>query len=161
MGSHYKVYEFMATVSPSTDVKVIALILAYQFNHIQTYYIYIYVYEQLASSGCIHSTGATDRSPKTGSHGSFRTFPAAPSDLLQHLNQSVGDGHAREPLLPTVCTGLRVTTQTRHQGQVQIELVHQPVDIRSAVRAQHLQRPVPSDSGEVSVLGLIIINGDG
>merc|ERR1719188_2636858 len=35
---------------------------------------------------------------------------AALGDLLDHLNQSVGDGHTGEALLSTVSTGSRVTT---------------------------------------------------
>ena len=47
--------------------------------------------------------------------------------LLQHLDQGVGDGHPWESLLSSVRSGLRVSSQTRHQRQVQIELLHQPV----------------------------------
>ena len=49
------------------------------------------------------------------------------SRLLQHLDQGVGDGHARESLLASVGAGLRVATQACHQGQIQVELLHQPV----------------------------------
>ena len=41
------------------------------------------------------------------------------------------DGHAREALLATVGPWLGVATKTSNEGQVQIELVHKPVDISS------------------------------
>mmetsp|Transcript_62602 Transcript_62602/g.164284 ORF Transcript_62602/g.164284 Transcript_62602/m.164284 type:complete len:547 (-) Transcript_62602:70-1710(-) len=59
-------------------------------------------------------------------------------DLLQHLNQSVGDGHAREALRAAVRARLRVASEAGQQGEVQVELVHKPVHIRSAVNAEHL-----------------------
>ena len=49
------------------------------------------------------------------------------SRLLQHLDESVGDGHARESLLASVGAGLRVPTQACDQRQIQVELLHQPV----------------------------------
>lgn len=60
--------------------------------------------------------------------------------LLQHLNQSIGNGHARESLLTTMCTWLWVSTKPCHQGQVKVKLVHQPINISSAVHAQNLRR---------------------
>lgn len=39
----------------------------------------------------------------------------------------IGDGHAREALLTTMGTGLRVSAQASHQGEVKVELVHQPI----------------------------------
>ena len=48
-------------------------------------------------------------------------------DLLQHLDQGIGDGHAREPLLTAVRAWRGVAAEPRQERQVQIELVHQPV----------------------------------
>ena len=50
-------------------------------------------------------------------------------NLLHHLDQSIGDGHSRETLLATMGAGSRMTTETSQEGHVQVELVHQPVDL--------------------------------
>lgn len=39
----------------------------------------------------------------------------------------IGDGHPWESLLSTVRAWLRVSTQACNQGQIQVELVHQPI----------------------------------
>mmetsp|Transcript_23149 Transcript_23149/g.34609 ORF Transcript_23149/g.34609 Transcript_23149/m.34609 type:complete len:325 (+) Transcript_23149:794-1768(+) len=59
-------------------------------------------------------------------------------NLLEHLDECVGDGHARESLRTTVGSGSRVTTQSCQQGEIQVELLHQPVDIRTTVAAENL-----------------------
>ena len=62
--------------------------------------------------------------------------------LLQHLDQGVGDGHPWESLLASMGTGLRVSSQTSHQRQIQIELLHQPVLRRCRPRTRgRLLRP--------------------
>mmetsp|Transcript_10244 Transcript_10244/g.19131 ORF Transcript_10244/g.19131 Transcript_10244/m.19131 type:complete len:229 (+) Transcript_10244:975-1661(+) len=61
-------------------------------------------------------------------------------NLLHHLNQSIGNGHAWEALLATVGTRRRVAAQARQQGHVQVELVDKPVHVRAAVAAQHLDK---------------------
>lgn len=43
----------------------------------------------------------------------------------------IGDGHPWESLLSTVRAWLRVSTQACNQGQIQVELVHQPILERS------------------------------
>ena len=59
-------------------------------------------------------------------------------DLLQHLDERVGDCHTREALSAAVGPGLRVAAHTRYEGQVQVELVHQPFNVSTRVVAQHL-----------------------
>jgi len=59
-------------------------------------------------------------------------------DLLDHLNQSICDGHAWETLLSTMRTGHRVAAETRDERQVKIELLHQPIYIGTAVAAENL-----------------------
>ena len=65
------------------------------------------------------------------------------SNLLQHLDQRKGDGHSGETFLAAVRAGLGVPAQARDKGEIEVELVHEPVNIRSAVGAQHLQRSNP------------------
>ena len=65
--------------------------------------------------------------------------------LLQHLDQCIGDGHAGEPLLPTVRPGLRVAAESGNQGKIQVKLVHEPIHVRGAVGTQNL--------GELRLLG--------
>ena len=60
------------------------------------------------------------------------------SNLLQHLDQRIGDGHSWEALLAAVRAGLGVPSQARDEGEIEVELVHEPVNIRSAVGTQHL-----------------------
>jgi len=60
--------------------------------------------------------------------------------LLNHLNQSIRDGHARESLLTTVRARRGVATQPREQGQVQIEHITEPVHIGTTVVGQHLNQ---------------------
>jgi len=59
-------------------------------------------------------------------------------DGLELLHQGVGDGHARESLLATVRTGLRVATETRDEGEVEVEAVLEPVDSRTALEDEDL-----------------------
>mmetsp|Transcript_51518 Transcript_51518/g.84392 ORF Transcript_51518/g.84392 Transcript_51518/m.84392 type:complete len:376 (-) Transcript_51518:12-1139(-) len=61
-------------------------------------------------------------------------------NLLHHLDQSIGDGHSRETLLATMGAGSRMTTETSQEGHVQVELVHQPIDVRAAVSTEHLHQ---------------------
>ena len=58
------------------------------------------------------------------------TYPW-PKHLLHHLDQCVGDGHSGETLLAAVRAGSGMPTQAGQEGHVQIELVHQPVHLRS------------------------------
>ena len=60
---------------------------------------------QAAPPSCKHQ--ATPNSP--------RPMSVPWAGLLQHLDQGIGDGHAREPLLPSVRPGLRVPAQPGHQ----------------------------------------------
>mmetsp|Transcript_35759 Transcript_35759/g.77247 ORF Transcript_35759/g.77247 Transcript_35759/m.77247 type:complete len:277 (+) Transcript_35759:266-1096(+) len=60
--------------------------------------------------------------------------------LLQHLDQGIGDGHSRETLLATVGAGSGMSTQSGQQRHVKIELVHQPVHIRSTVATEHFHQ---------------------
>src|SRR5687767_10443177 len=60
------------------------------------------------------------------------------SDLLELLHQRIGDGHAWETLLATMCAWVGVATKTRHQRQIQAEAVDQPLDSRCTVANQHL-----------------------
>mmetsp|Transcript_88900 Transcript_88900/g.251495 ORF Transcript_88900/g.251495 Transcript_88900/m.251495 type:complete len:205 (-) Transcript_88900:118-732(-) len=62
------------------------------------------------------------------------------AELLEHLDQGVGDGHPGEPLGPTVRPWCRVAAEPRQQRQVQIERVHQPLHVRAAVAAEHLDQ---------------------
>mmetsp|Transcript_50585 Transcript_50585/g.69295 ORF Transcript_50585/g.69295 Transcript_50585/m.69295 type:complete len:377 (+) Transcript_50585:711-1841(+) len=61
-------------------------------------------------------------------------------DLLNHLDQGVGDGHAREALSAAVRPGHGVATEARDEGQVEVELLHKPVHIGAAVVAQDLHQ---------------------
>mmetsp|Transcript_55 Transcript_55/g.154 ORF Transcript_55/g.154 Transcript_55/m.154 type:complete len:239 (-) Transcript_55:329-1045(-) len=60
------------------------------------------------------------------------------SNLLEHLDQRIGDGHSWEALLAAMRAGLGVPSQACDEGEIEVELVHEPVNIRSAVGAQHL-----------------------
>jgi len=60
-------------------------------------------------------------------------------DLLHHLDQGVRDRHAREALLPSMGPRLRVTSKARDKREVKIELVHEPLDVIAAVRAQYFR----------------------
>mmetsp|Transcript_13802 Transcript_13802/g.36924 ORF Transcript_13802/g.36924 Transcript_13802/m.36924 type:complete len:514 (-) Transcript_13802:112-1653(-) len=59
-------------------------------------------------------------------------------DLLEHLDQGIGDGHAREALRAAVRARHGVSAQACEQRQVQVELLHQPVNVGTAVAAEHL-----------------------
>jgi len=88
------------------------------------------------------------------------------SDLLDHLDQGIGYGHAREALGATVRAGHGVTAEARDEGQVQVELLDEPIDVETAVAAEHLdelrllgtalQRVVGENrDGVVDALGLL------
>lgn len=76
-------------------------------------------------------------------------------EVLEHLHQSVGDGHARELLSTTVGTGLGVATETRDEREVDAELLHDPLDGRGRVVGKDLGQggddEVTSRAGRVLV----------
>mmetsp|Transcript_4244 Transcript_4244/g.10028 ORF Transcript_4244/g.10028 Transcript_4244/m.10028 type:complete len:343 (+) Transcript_4244:427-1455(+) len=74
-------------------------------------------------------------------------------NLLEHLDECVGDGHARESLRTTVGSGSRVTTQSCQQGEIQVELLHQPVDVVAAVATEDLDNLGLLSSALQSVVG--------
>merc|ERR1719326_339937 len=57
-------------------------------------------------------------------------------DLFHGLDQCVRDGHSRESFFPAMGARLRVATKPRNQGEVKIELVHEPIDIASTVTTE-------------------------
>mmetsp|Transcript_35213 Transcript_35213/g.75973 ORF Transcript_35213/g.75973 Transcript_35213/m.75973 type:complete len:284 (-) Transcript_35213:205-1056(-) len=59
-------------------------------------------------------------------------------NLLEHLDEGIGDGHAGESLRTTMGSGSRVAAQSGQQGQVQVELLDQPIDVCTTVAAQDL-----------------------
>mmetsp|Transcript_1618 Transcript_1618/g.3507 ORF Transcript_1618/g.3507 Transcript_1618/m.3507 type:complete len:280 (+) Transcript_1618:169-1008(+) len=59
-------------------------------------------------------------------------------DLLNHLDQSVRDGHAGESLFASVSPGCRMPPKTCHQRQIQSESVHEPVHGRTRFVHQYL-----------------------
>merc|ERR1719487_2597136 len=59
-------------------------------------------------------------------------------DLLDHLDQCIGDGHSWKALLSTMGARCRVTSQTGKQGKVQIEHIHEPIAVWTAVAAEYL-----------------------
>lgn len=63
------------------------------------------------------------------------------SKVLQTLHLGVGDNHARELRATTVCARLGVSTETRHLGEIKLELLLQPVD--------SIARPVSKDVDKV------------
>ena len=70
--------------------------------------------------------------------GSESILVGLPCNLLDHLNQGTGEGHAWETLLASMDSGSRMTAKTCDERQVQAELVHQPLSVGPAVFAQHL-----------------------
>mmetsp|Transcript_108466 Transcript_108466/g.282956 ORF Transcript_108466/g.282956 Transcript_108466/m.282956 type:complete len:452 (-) Transcript_108466:70-1425(-) len=59
-------------------------------------------------------------------------------NLLKHLDQGVGNGHAGKALRATVSARRRVATEARHKRQIQVELVDEPVHVRATVVAENL-----------------------
>merc|ERR1719323_1440355 len=57
-------------------------------------------------------------------------------NLLNHLDQRIGDGHAREALLSTMRSRHRMATKTCHKGEIEVELLDQPIDIRATVATE-------------------------
>mmetsp|Transcript_51474 Transcript_51474/g.112835 ORF Transcript_51474/g.112835 Transcript_51474/m.112835 type:complete len:316 (-) Transcript_51474:236-1183(-) len=48
-------------------------------------------------------------------------------DSLHHLDESIGNGHARKPLLSAVRARSRMPTEPRHKRQIKVKRLHQPV----------------------------------
>lgn len=65
-------------------------------------------------------------------------------NLLELLHKSVGDGHTGELGTSTVGTHLRVTTETRDLGKVEVEVVDEPVDGVTGAVGENLDEVVTS-----------------
>ncbi len=63
-------------------------------------------------------------------------------EVLELLHLCVGDGHTGELSATTVSTGLRVTTETRNLGEVELETVHEPVDGLTRLAGQDLDQVI-------------------
>mmetsp|Transcript_51062 Transcript_51062/g.111311 ORF Transcript_51062/g.111311 Transcript_51062/m.111311 type:complete len:514 (-) Transcript_51062:66-1607(-) len=88
--------------------------------------------------------------------GSLRDDPGlvrALADLLEHLDQGVGDRHAREALGTAVSARHRVAAETGKEGQVKVELLDEPVHIGAAVVAEDLHELRPLGAALQRVVG--------
>lgn len=59
-------------------------------------------------------------------------------EVLDGLHERIGDGHAGHLFLATVGAGEGVATETRDEGQIQLELVLQPLDSRGRATSEDL-----------------------
>mmetsp|Transcript_61029 Transcript_61029/g.189525 ORF Transcript_61029/g.189525 Transcript_61029/m.189525 type:complete len:258 (+) Transcript_61029:1625-2398(+) len=69
--------------------------------------------------------------------GDDASFVGFLRNLFHHLDQRIRDCHAWETFLSPVSPRSRVAAKARDQRQVEIELVHQPIDISAAVPTEH------------------------
>jgi len=69
--------------------------------------------------------------------GDDPSFVATLRNFFDHLDEGICNGHAWEPLLTSVSARHRVPTKSGDQRQIEIEFFYQPIDIITAVPAQH------------------------
>ena len=85
-----------------------------------------------------HTRAVREQLRRLRLHRDLRAAVLLLRDRLQGLHQRVRDGHARELLLAAVRAGLRVAAEAGHEGEVELEVVLEPLDARAGLVAQHL-----------------------
>lgn len=58
-------------------------------------------------------------------------------DILQGLHEGIGDDHAGEHLLSSVCAGFGMASESGHERQIEIEDILQPFDGRGGFVGEH------------------------